>query len=205
MKNDSLWNCPPEAELESSPSRRQESDPQRRGDGGRTLRATWPLPGAVGPLGRAERLREWEPRVVQWVGTDRLDRRFEAARGWQGPLGLVERLRWGLESEGPVARFEVLSGLPELLRVERTELRFPLGGLPLRSFRLLDGGGATRGSALFVGHELAALSWQGGGPLAVRTSRERYDALAGSHPLVSEGDSESEAEAGSDPDAHLRG
>ncbi|MEO0650526.1 MAG: hypothetical protein AAFZ65_07610 [Planctomycetota bacterium] len=175
---------------------------QRRGRGGRTLRATWPLPGALPPSGRAERLREWEPRVTQWVGTHRSERRFEAARGWRGPLGLLERLRWGLETAPRLPRFEVLSGLPELVSLEAREGRWAYFGLPVRWVAFLGDEGEGRGDALFVGNELVSLSWQAGGPRAVRVSRQRYTELARQHPLIDDGSEEPASEAG--PRAAIR-
>ncbi len=157
---------------------------QVRGGGGWTLRASWPERGATPPVSAAERLREWEPRVVIWAGTQRREHSYVGARGWRGPSSLIERLRWGIQPEGQVARLEVLSGRPELVEVRSDRLPgFP--GLRLAS--LVGPDGAGRGAALFAGTELLALGWQAGGAWAVRTDRDGWDRVAGRHPLVPEG------------------
>lgn len=157
---------------------------QVRGAGSRTLRAHWPLSRSTPPLGDTERVREWEPAVVQWFGDRRSERIYEGARGWQGPLGLLERLRWGLASEGEVARFEVLSGSPEVVRVRSFHSPTPFPFPPVAVHEFLDHQGAGRGWCVFQGDALVALGWQSGGGWARRTTRERYETLARRHPLT---------------------
>jgi hypothetical protein len=142
---------------------------------GRTLRVHWPQDRADPPLSRVERLREWEPEVIEWCGTERRSRRFEGARGWRGPLALAEQLRYGLVTSGSVARFEPLAALPEPVVVT---LRLgPPSPAPLRCFHLAGEDGATRGLYVFAGCELLASAAAGGGPLALRISAARHDEL----------------------------
>lgn len=142
---------------------------------GRTLRARWPQPGARPPLGVAQRERDWEPLVTQWSGTERRVESFAGARGWAGPLGLIERQRWGLQPPGPAVRFEPLSGRPEELRVSLGSFGGPGSGWRLYRWRGLEGAG--RGWMLYWGRELVALAWQSGGSVARRIQPEVYAEL----------------------------
>jgi len=142
---------------------------------GRTVRARWPQPQARPPLGRAERLREWEPQVIQWTGDDRRVDEFPAARGWWGSLSLIERQRWGLLVPGEVVRFEPLAGRPEPLRVTVSSPQGPLAGW--RWYAWEGPEGEARGWMLYWKQELVALAWQGGGLVARRIQPQVHDEL----------------------------
>ncbi|QDU68761.1 hypothetical protein [Engelhardtia mirabilis] len=142
---------------------------------GRTVRARWPQPDARPPLGRAERLREWEPQVVQWAADERRVDDFPGARGWSGALSLIERQRWGLLGTGEVVRFEPLSGRPEPLHVTQVSPGGTLAGW--RWYAWTGPEGEARGWMLYWKRELVSLAWQGGGFVARRIRPEVHAEL----------------------------
>lgn len=142
---------------------------------GRTLRAHWPQRGARPPLGAAERLRDWEPAVVQWSGTERRVARYPGARGWSGPLGLIEQQRWGLLGDGEAVRFEPLAGRPERLSVSHAGFGF------WRWYRWTGTSGEPRGWMVYWKQELVALAWQDGGPRARRIRPDLHGELVSGH------------------------
>lgn len=90
------------------------------------------------------------------------------------PLQLVELLRDGAESPGPLVLYEPLAnGLTEV----ELFLRDLPGPLPLRLARLARPDGTSAGAYIFAGSELLHFCGQGGGPVATPVSADEYARL----------------------------